>query len=414
MSGAIIGGAIAGGAALTGAAISSNAAGNAASTKASAADKAAQLQYQASQNALGFQEQQYNQGQANLQPWLQSGAGALGNLNYLLGIGNNPGAQQGGTQPVSPTGGYGSLNARPMSAGSTMQQGNGLDQPRSGAVSANGGQPIGVSSSPGGGGVNFNSGFNPTMGMGSAANGAGGVQASSGAQLAGGLRPVSSVPGANNGTPGVPPQGGPVNTSNGAFGSLMQPYGQQFQAPTGLTMQNDPGYQARLQLGTDSIQKSAAARGGVLTGGTAKALTTYGQDYGSNEYSNVYNRALTDYSTKYNAYNNDQANQFNRLASMSGMGQTAAGTLASQGQAASNNVSSNLLNTASNIGQQTNNAAAANASGIVGGANAWSGALGNTSNNLQQLLLLQQLQGGGGSYGGPSTGGGGALPTGWA
>ena len=41
---------------------------------------------------------------------------------------------------------------------------------------------------------------------------------------------------------------------------------------------------AGFQLGTDTLQHSAAARGSVLTGGTAKALDTYAQDYASNEY----------------------------------------------------------------------------------------------------------------------------------
>src|SRR5579871_613418 len=78
--------------------------------------------------------------------------------------------------------------------------------------------------------------------------------------------------------------GGTANGSGVAQGSLLTPYSGTFSAPTGLTEQNDPGYQARLQLGTEAIQKSAAARGSVVTGGTAKALDTYGQDYASNEY----------------------------------------------------------------------------------------------------------------------------------
>lgn len=179
-------------------------------------------------------------------------------------------------------------------------------------------------------------------------------------------------------------------------GNLVTPYSGSFNAPTGLTEQNDPGYQARLKLGTDALERSAAARGGVLTGGTAKALDTYGQDYGSNEYNNVYNRALTDYTTKYNAYNTNQANQYNRLASLAGVGQQAAGQLASSGQAASNNVTSNLLNTASNVGQQLNNAGAATASGYVGAGNAWNNGLSGASNNFSNLLLLKQLGSGSG------------------
>jgi len=173
-------------------------------------------------------------------------------------------------------------------------------------------------------------------------------------------------------------------------GNLVTPYSGTFTAPTGLTEQNDPGYQARLKLGTDALQKSAAARGSVLTGGTAKALDTYAQDYASNEYGNVYNRALTDYTTKYNAYNTDQTNQYNRLASLAGVGQQAAGQLATSGQAASNNITSNLTSTAQNVGQQLNNAAAATASGYVAQGNAWSQGLSGTTNNLANMWLLSQ------------------------
>lgn len=175
-------------------------------------------------------------------------------------------------------------------------------------------------------------------------------------------------------------------------GSLLTPYSGTFTAPTGLTEQNDPGYQARLKLGTDALERSAAARGSVLTGGTAKALDTYAQDYASNEYGNVYNRALQDYTTKYNAYNTDQANQFNRLAALSGVGQTAANQLASSGQAASNNISSNLLGTAANVGQQINNAGAATASGYVGAGNAWNQGLSGIGGNLSNLALISQLK----------------------
>jgi hypothetical protein len=153
-----------------------------------------------------------------------------------------------------------------------------------------------------------------------------------------------------------------------------------------LTEQNDPGYLARLQLGTDAIQRSAAARGGVVTGGTAKDLATYGQDYASNEYGNVYNRALNSFDTNFNAYNTNQTNQFNKLAALSGVGQQTATQLAGQGQNASNNV--------------TSNAGAATASGYVGGANAYGSALNGIGSNISNLGLLSQMgsMGGGNPY----------------
>lgn len=60
--------------------------------------------------------------------------------------------------------------------------------------------------------------------------------------------------------------------------------------PTLDDLKADPGYQARLDTGQQALQRYYAGRGGSLTGGTAKALSRYGQDYASNEYGNVFNR----------------------------------------------------------------------------------------------------------------------------
>lgn len=66
----------------------SNAAQNAASTQANAADYAANLQAQLGQESLANEIMQYEQGQANLEPWMQTGANSLASLGYLMGIGN--------------------------------------------------------------------------------------------------------------------------------------------------------------------------------------------------------------------------------------------------------------------------------------------------------------------------------------
>ena len=180
-------------------------------------------------------------------------------------------------------------------------------------------------------------------------------------------------------------------------GSLLKRYGS-FSAPTTLDEQNDPGYQARLKLGTDAIQRSAAARGGVLSGGTGKALNSYAQDYASNEYGNVYNRALQGYQTNANNYYTGQNNAYSRLMGMSNSGQQAAGTEGQLGQSASNNVTGNLMGTAQNVAQQYNNAAAATASGYVGSANAWGGALNGAGNSLSNIALLMGKGGGNSGY----------------
>jgi hypothetical protein len=58
----------------------------------------------------------------------------------------------------------------------------------------------------------------------------------------------------------------------------------------GYNFMTDPGYGFRIGEGQRAIERGAAARGGLLSGGLGRRLTRYAQDYASNEYTNVYNR----------------------------------------------------------------------------------------------------------------------------
>jgi hypothetical protein len=162
-----------------------------------------------------------------------------------------------------------------------------------------------------------------------------------------------------------------------------------FQAPTAAEAAATPGYQFTLGQGTQALQNSAAARGGLLSGNTGEALQQYGQGLASTTYGDVYNRALQQYQQAYGQFQNLQANQYNRLASLAGVGQVAAGQAGSTGQAAASNVGNINLTTGAQQGQALQNAGAANASGYVGVGNAASGGIGN----LTQYLTLQQLLG---------------------
>lgn len=71
-----------------------------------------------------------------------------------------------------------------------------------------------------------------------------------------------------------------------------------FSAPTMADLQASPGYQSRLDAGLLAGNRSAAAHGTVLNGGTQKALNRYGQDYASNEYNNLFNQGLATFGTK--------------------------------------------------------------------------------------------------------------------
>lgn len=72
-----------------------------------------------------------------------------------------------------------------------------------------------------------------------------------------------------------------------------------FVLPTEAEAQKEPGYQFRLNQGAKALEQSAAARGLLNTGGTAKDLLQYGQNFASAEYQNVANRALQAYQTNY-------------------------------------------------------------------------------------------------------------------
>ena len=93
-----------------------------------------------------------------------------------------------------------------------------------------------------------------------------------------------------------------------------------------VDLNQDPGYAFRLAEGQKALERSAAARGGLISGGALKAAQRYGQDYGSQEYANAYQRALD----VYNAGVKREATGYNRLANLAGIGQTTAGDLASQ------------------------------------------------------------------------------------
>lgn len=152
--------------------------------------------------------------------------------------------------------------------------------------------------------------------------------------------------------------------------------------------QQDPGYGFRLSEGQKALDRQAAARGGLISGGALKAATRYGQDMGSQEYTNAFNRALT-------GYNTDVAREnqlYNRQAALAGIGQTSTNLVGQAGQ-----------NYATNVGNLMTGAGAANAAGQVGMANAITGGLGTYLNYTQGNALLNALRSGGSAaYGGPS------------
>lgn len=147
------------------------------------------------------------------------------------------------------------------------------------------------------------------------------------------------------------------------FGSLMKDFGTQ-------DFQEDPGYAFRLSEGQKALDRSAAARGGLQSGAALKAAARYGQDMGSQEYQNAFNR-----------YQTNRQNKLQPLMSLAGMGQAAA---------------SNQAGYAGQYGQGAAQAYGdignAQASGTMGQANAIAGGLGQYLNYQQGQNYLNALK----------------------
>jgi len=122
-------------------------------------------------------------------------------------------------------------------------------------------------------------------------------------------------------------------------------------------LQTDPGYAFRLAEGQKALERSAAARGGLLSGSMLKGAQRFGQEMGSQEYMNAFNRAQAQLGTRLGA-----------LGSLYGAGQASAQQIAGQaGQMGAN------------VGNLMTQAGQARASGYMGQANALSNALGQAA-----------------------------------
>ena len=192
--------------------------------------------------------------------------------------------------------------------------------------------------------------------------------------------------------------GGGASSSLNPFTSWTQ----QFQAPTAQQAEQYPGYQFQLQQGEQAIANNASASGELGDSNYGRALTNYAEQAGQSDYNNVYNQAMQQYQQNYNIFNNNQSNQFNRLGALRASGRPR--PISSTRVDSERPTQIGILNSASGmIGNQLNNAGAATASGYVGGANAWNGALGGVTNTAQMLPYLQYLQQQGGGTGGAPT-----------
>ena len=174
-------------------------------------------------------------------------------------------------------------------------------------------------------------------------------------------------------------------TTAEGYGSAMRPFGMSdFQA--------DPGYAFRMKEGLKGLDQQAAARGGLISGNALRAAQQYGQELGSQEYQNAFNR-----------YQTNRTNVLNPLQSLLGQAQSTANTLGSAGQTYASNAGSTMMA-----------AGNARASGYTGSADAWNRAMGGAAGTIVSGLNANQMYGSGynpyNNYAGLAGGGQVPLP----
>lgn len=385
---------VVGGATLVGGAMGSSASRDASRQQQQAADQATQLQ-----------REQYDQARADAMPWTSTGVDALNLLRQRLGLGTvappvdvrQQAAQQAQQQQLQGDIGratYDSLRAELLPQFTTTTQGA---------------YRIGTGDDPGG--------FAPTSTVNEAALNAeiqrrlqAAQQGQAGGQIVGEgavtNRPLSAgttpgVPGTGliQGVPAAVPGAGPqtqgfvapqdrVTQVQGPLAGVGNRLTEIMARPGGANelLQLDPGYQFRVQQGQQALERSAAARGGLLSGRALKDTADFSQGLASQEFGQAfaragalderdYGRALTDANRSWDqgmaldnrgysrAWDLDQSS-WNRLASLAGIGQSSQQNTSALGAQFGNSAASNTIG--------AGNAAAA---GTVGSANAWTNAL---------------------------------------
>ena len=172
--------------------------------------------------------------------------------------------------------------------------------------------------------------------------------------------------------------------------------------PTLDQLQMDPGYAFRLQQGQLALDRSAAARGGVTSGGQLKALSDYTQGSASQEYQNAFNRFETSQQNNFSDLNtlantglsasNAQGGNLINAAQYGGTANLNAQQYQGTSQQnAADLTASNTINAANSSANYLTQGANAAAAGTVGSANATTGAISGATNAISGAGTLYGL-----------------------
>lgn len=160
-------------------------------------------------------------------------------------------------------------------------------------------------------------------------------------------------------------------SSNTVPGTLISPYTGQFSLPSLGDLQGMPGYQAQLDAAQNAVQRSAAAKGTLLTGGTQKDLQDAAIGTAMQNYARLSDLSLGVQQGNYGIFKDNQDRPYSKLFNLSQLGLNASNSAANAGSAYGANTA-NLqtgqgnANAASTIAQGNTNANVINSLGQVG------------------------------------------------
>lgn len=296
-----------------------------------ASKSAADAQSGASSDANALQKYIFDEQKKMQEPWRQAGLGGLNKLSYLMGL--------------SPTAGGGVGRAPTVQSADQIRQrlvaqftSNGSAVP----IAPTGQEGADGSNTPNTPGVNI---IPPTI------NEAALQQAIEKEQ-----KKQQAILDQFNA------KAGRIAGRDPTYGSLLNTFGKK-------DFEVDPGYEFRQAEGEKAMQRAASVGGGIDSGAMFKDAMRFNQGLASEEYGKAYDR-----------FNNNQDRTYNKLASISGVGQTASNNIGSAAQNYGNQASGNIIG-----------AGNAQAAGRVGSANAWNNALGQGVSMYQQNQLMNSF-----------------------
>jgi hypothetical protein len=162
-----------------------------------------------------------------------------------------------------------------------------------------------------------------------------------------------------------------VNALPGYLAGI-QPGGELVRGFTSADYQEDPGYAFRLSEGMKALDRTAASRGGLLSGATLRGAQRYGQGLASQEFENAYGR-----------FRDTQGLRRNALAGVVGYGPTSSNAMSTLGS-----------NYATGAGPVISGQGETSANALLAGQRARQSSYGQVGSALGKYL------GSGGSFGG--------------